>query len=487
MHTNLARSENSSLPIYRLSTEFAESFACHSIDKFGFFTIATKDKKRARPWEERSRRLEQMPAILGPVAGDPDTYISQASFASPNRRIVNLARVGLLWVDLDTYDIEALKNVPVSHLVQRLLWACEERNIPPPSVIIDSGMGMYAKWYLDAPLPARALPRWQLIQNTFCARLADFGADKKARDASRVLRIIGTIHADTKRPVEVLWENTLQAHGAALVNGIAAYNFDMLADEILPLTREKLNELRAQRDKENLARETRLTATGHSLTLVKGTNTSGLRPFIPSQLAWDRFNDIAKLATLRGWDQGAPAGQRDMPVFLSAALMAQALVVPQLNAEIAAIAQKFAPSWSSAEINSCVTSVLSRARAAAAGEKIEYQGRQVDPRYLFRNTTLLALLDITPAEETQLSTIISKEEARRRDAARARARRQAEGATSRERYEADAAIRGEKAVALRGVGKSWGEVGEMLGVTATAARLLARRTQEKRSCASVYM
>jgi hypothetical protein len=481
------------MPIIRqplaLSTEFAESVACHAIDKytFGFFTIAQK-LEGARTWQERSHRLEDLPKILRTVGASVDTYISQAAFASPNRRIANLARVGLLWVDLDIYNVPAFTGMQPEHIVPLLLQACEDRGLPAPSVIISSGMGLYAKWFLENPIPARALSRWQLVQNTLCDRLSDFGADTNARDASRVLRIVDTVHKESGRPVSVLWENTMPTHGGVLVNGIAAHSFDVLADELLPLTREQLAELRAQRDLINIARDSRRTATGQDLTLVrKPGNTNGLRTFIPSQLAWDRYHDIIKLAQIRGWERGAPEGQRDMPVFLASAFMAQAVVVPQFHLEVAAIARRFAPTWTDAEVQSCVSSVLARAVAASKGESIVYKGQLRDPRYIFKNQTLLALLNVTPEEEQQLTTIVSPGEAQRRDAERSKRARQLAGAVDRAKYLQDAEQKRSTAKLLREQGKSWKEVGGKLGVSAGAARMLAARIDVERTSPSVYM
>lgn len=471
----------------RLSTEFVEPTAYHSSEKFGFFTVAKK-VDGPRTWEQRSYRLDRLPTVLEELDGQPDTYISQAAFAAPNRRIASLARISLLWVDLDIYNVERLRGIPVESIAAQLLYACDDRGLPPPSVIIDSGMGMYAKWYFDSPIPARALPRWQLVQNIFCLKLKDFGADPNARDAARVLRVVGSTHSKSGRRVAVIWQNdTTPTHGAGMVNGIAAYSFDMLADDQLPNTRAELAELKAERELEKLAKVSRQTTTGNSLTLISARNTAGLRPFLPSQLAWDRYNDIVKVMEMRGWGNGAPEGQRDMPIFLCAALMAQAVIVPQLSEEIAAIAKRFAPTWSSAEVSNCVTSVMAKAQAAFNGKKIEYNGREVDPRYIFKTDTLLSLLDITPEEQSQLTTIISRAEAKRRDAARAREKRARAGAATRSEYVADAASRRDKAVALRAAGRSWAEVGSEIGVSATAARLLASRAEPKRSSSSVYM
>ncbi|WP_178377649.1 hypothetical protein [Nitrosomonas cryotolerans] len=52
---------------------------------------------------QSSHRLIEMPTVLGLIDKTCDTWISQAEFIRPNRRVVNLARVGLLFADLDTY------------------------------------------------------------------------------------------------------------------------------------------------------------------------------------------------------------------------------------------------------------------------------------------------------------------------------------------------------------------------------------------------
>jgi len=470
----------------QVQPEFAETTAYHSAEKFGFFTVAQK-VEGAHGWQQRSYRLDRLPTILEELDGQPDTYISQAAFAAPNRRIANLARISLLWVDLDFYNVERLRGLRVESIAAQVLDACDDQGIPPPSVIIDSGRGMYAKWYFEAPIPARALPRWQLVQNTFCLKLKDFGADPRARDAARVLRVVGSTHKASGRRVAVIWQNATPTHGAEMINGIATYSFDMLADDQLPKTRAELAELSAEREREKLVNLARKTSTGNSLTLISTRNTKGLRPFLPSQLAWDRYNDIIKLMEIRGWSDGAPEGERDMPIFLCAALMSQAVIVPQLKQEIEAIAKRIAPSWSAAEVRNCVASVMTRAQAAFNGEKLEYKGRQLDPRYIFKTDTLLALLDITPDEQAQLTTIIDKKEAKRRDAARARRARASAGAATRSDYETAAASRRDSAFSLHSAGHSWAEVGSALGVSATAARLLAKRAEPKRSSPSVYM
>ena len=86
-------------------------------------------------------------------------------------------------------------------------------------------------------MPRAALPRWRACQQHLCRVLRPYGADPLATDAARVLRLIGTRHGGSGAPVEAL---TLAA---------PPWDFDGLADEVLPLAREGLVALRVERAK----------------------------------------------------------------------------------------------------------------------------------------------------------------------------------------------------------------------------------------------
>src|SRR3712207_9485073 len=85
--------------------------------------------------------------------------------------------------------------------------------------------------------------------------------------------------------------------------------------------------------------------------------------------------------------------------------------------------------------------VFRTAHQAARGERVEYAGVAVDPRYRFRNQTIIDLLEITPDEEQELQTIISDTERRRRERERQKSLRREAGAMSRKEYLARAAKR----------------------------------------------
>ena len=111
--------------------------------------------------------------------------MSQAEFFKPNRRVVNLWRLPLCFVDLDTHKTAwgCLSPEPVSLAVRMFL---DNEGIPPASLIIHSGRGLYLKWLFANALPSAALPRWNRVQRELVDRLQPFGADPNAKDASRV-------------------------------------------------------------------------------------------------------------------------------------------------------------------------------------------------------------------------------------------------------------------------------------------------------------
>ena len=135
------------------------------------------------------------------------------------------ADVGLAFVDLDTYQTKWGSRTPeeVSLSVRTL----HDEGIPAASLIVSSGRGLYLKWLFETPIPQSALPRWNAVQRELVERLQGFGADPMAKDASRVLRLVQTVHAKTGDVVRVL--HVEEAEGEP-----KRYGFDRLAGAVLP-------------------------------------------------------------------------------------------------------------------------------------------------------------------------------------------------------------------------------------------------------------
>lgn len=464
----------------------AEPYTYHDINRPGFFSVLVQGADGTR--RQCSHKLEHLPQVLRHLDPARDTWISQGEFFKPNRRIVNLWRMPLAYVDLDTYHVSELAQRGPDFQLARLLQYCEDVALPQPSIVIYSGRGLQVKWLFERPIPASALPRWQALQHELWVRLQSLGADPRARDAARVLRLVDTTNTKSLERVRVLHQaTTVAAGGVRLANGLVGYDFDGLMESVMPMGRTQLATVRESRQEDRqdweAERQARELRREQWVSLQGGTRAKGaanLRPFIPSQLAWARLADLRKLAEMRGWARdGAPEGQRDLFLFLATCFMAQAVVVPCLRDEVAELAKEFTPTWSTGEIRSCVSSVMSRAEAAGQGVTVELGGQRLDPRYRWRNATLIERLEVTAEEERQLSTIVSTAEARRRDAERkrtARERAREEGALlSRAEWLQSHEQKRVTARLLRVQGRSWQEVAQGAGYpNADAARMACR-------------
>ena len=418
-----------------------EAVTLHA-DRPGFFSLLVKPA--ASTPRQSSYRVDVLPQVLAALDPDIDSYMSQATFFRPNRRLVNLWRVPLCYVDLDAYRSEYASRDPegLSLAVRQHM---TDEGIPPPSVVVHSGRGLYLKWLLKSPLPQAALPRWNAVQREFVSRLVDFGADPKARDASRVLRLVTT--CNTKQPdpdlrkVRVLWVE--EADGAPLL-----HDFERLAEAVLPFTRKEAEAIEADKP------------SGHVIQFKGGSEPEQqARRFSFETLHWDRVTDMRKLRQLR---VKIAEGGRETFVFLMLNQLAQS---GQVNAhnfqyETVALARECdsfvdGSDWS----RSTFSTLYRRVKEHMAGQYGRGQGL-----YRYKNATLIEQLRITPDEERHMKTLISKREKRERDF---RSRREARGFAARR------ADRAKKIVELRRAGLSLRQIAVVVGCgLATVSREL---------------
>ena len=77
------------------------------------------------------------------------------------------------------------------------------KNIPTPNFIIDSGRGLYLIWLIKK-VPSMALPLWKAVEEYFYRTLKEFGVDIQALDATRILRIPGSINSKIHTEVKII-------------------------------------------------------------------------------------------------------------------------------------------------------------------------------------------------------------------------------------------------------------------------------------------
>ena len=111
---------------------------------------------------------------------------------------------------------------------------------------------------------------------------------------------------------------------------------------------------------------------------------------------------------------------------------------PMVRREIVALADEVTGAhWRERETILRMSAVSARAEQAARGEKVEYRGRLVDPRYRFRTSTIVEALDITESEMRACGFrhLVSPEMRREHHRAGGEQRRRMAGTVSRQEYE----------------------------------------------------
>ena len=386
-------------------------------------------------WRERSHPVEVAVELLRHYVGQKDVYLSTQRFRG-RRRIAHLLSLGSLHMDLDFYRIPDLARVHPLRVLEMALLALEKAAMPEPTLAIASGKGLYLLW-LHGPIPRAALPRWAACQKALWEVLKHLGADRAAIDAARVLRVVGTIHSEAGVVVE-----TLAPVGELM-------GFEDLAKKILPLDRAELRDLRVQRAlRASQSRSERLQAPPQGFTKAS---------------LWEaRLSDLQRLRELRFMD-AQMADYRERWMFLSGVAMSWLAVPAVLQRELYALAHQ-AGGWTEGHTRSKLQAVFRTAHQAARGERVQYAGVEVDPRYRFKNQTIIELLEITGDEERAMRTIISDDERRRRDREEKKERRREAGAMTRNEYEGRAQDRRAEARRMAAQGLSVRQIARALEV-----------------------
>jgi hypothetical protein len=217
-----------------LLPEYGEAMLYHDAGKFGFVKIAVRDNN---VWKEEAFRVEELPDRLKHLPRNRDSYLSQSEFRKRQKVVVNFLRTQVNFLDCDIYKIPLYEGRSAEELKDIFLLFCGENGIPTPSLIVYSGRGLYPKWLLDYPVPFKALSKWQSIQHELLTKLRPLGADPQAISVTNVLRIENTVNTKSGEMARVIWVNEDRGK-------VARWDFDILADEVLPHTKEELLQMR---------------------------------------------------------------------------------------------------------------------------------------------------------------------------------------------------------------------------------------------------
>ena len=317
----------------------------------GWITRSCIDENGYSQWHYKYKELKETDLT------EENIYITLNTFFKPYRRLECIKELNALFIDLDYYKTKFTKEQIIMNLEENYF----NKTIPATNYILDSGRGLALIWLINK-VPSKALPLWKAIEEYLYNKLKEFGADRQALDATRILRVPGSINSKSKTVVSIIDE------------------YDYIYD-LREIQKEFLPELKPKEKK-------------------KGRSKKINYIYRERSLYYARIQDITKLCELREYDL---KGHREIILFLYRYYLCSFTEDVQKALEDVL------------ELNSMFIAPLKENEVIRATRSAEKCYLDKNKEYKYKNDTLIELLEITEYEETKMSTIISKNEYKRRN------------------------------------------------------------------------
>ena len=317
----------------------------------GWITRSCIDENGYSQWHYKYAELREVD-----LTGE-NIYITLNTFFKPYRRLECIKELNALFIDLDYYKTKFTKEQIIMNLEGNYF----NKIIPATNYILDSGRGLALIWLINK-VPSQALPLWKAIEEYLYNQLKEFGADRQALDATRILRVPGSINSKSKTVVSIIDE------------------YDYIYD-LREIQKEFLPELKPKEKRKGRPKKINYVYRERSLYYA-------------------RIHDITKLCELREYDL---RGHREIILFLYRYYLCSFTEDTKKALEDVL------------ELNGMFTYPLKENEVIRATRSAEKCYLDKNKEYKYKNETLIDVLEITEYEETQMSTIISKGEYKRRD------------------------------------------------------------------------
>lgn len=369
--------------------------------------------------------------------GETDVYYTPNSNFNGKRGVANLKELRALYLDFDIHKAlnkNELKN-EINYIISEIWLIADKGIIPRPTKAIVTGRGVHVYWDLE-PSSYGAITTWQELEDYLFEKLKHLGADKKATDASRLMRLITTINSKSNTECYMyVYEKE---------NIYSMYN---LREEYLDWSNKHKKYYVSQ---------------NKSKSKVK-------RYYNSYTLHLARAKDVIKLVKLRN---GEVTGHRNFIIHCYAYWEG---IYTRNEVELKEIVYQLNSCFSE-PLNSRDIDKVLRCIPKAIEKFLEYenglksgQAKRVSKRmkdkggYWYKNETLIEKLNITEQEQEQLETIIGQQEKyKRNNKRRAKAIRNENGLTKKQQELQDIKI---KIVELKEQGLSLRKIAKELEIT----------------------
>lgn len=353
--------------------------------------------------------------------------------------------------DIDTYKT-GLTN-------EQIIWLLEEDvfgiKIPYPTWLICSGNGLYYILKFNNSVKVREnnkinfelKEKWKTCMGFIYDVLKDYGADAKAIDISRVLRVDGTYNTKNNKQKEV---TILKNYGNTIDS------IDEFVDLWLP------DEYIKEKPKTLLKAE----YTVERIKVVKENGKKYGKSL--KKLNLERMRDIMRLVEMR---KGDCTGTRNYMLLLFAyhTLQTNEGNLEQALQDTCLLNNSFTEPERQSQINAIIRTAYKAYQEWLSGEMIFINGKWCRKGYNYSNENLIEILCITEEEQRKLKTIKSKKIVKeQRNKKRKEKRRNEDGLTQREQQKQETIA---KIMALKEQGLNNTEIAKRLG--------LARQTVSK--------
>ena len=208
-----------------------------------------------------------------------------------------------------------------------------------------------------------ALPLWKAVEEYFYKTLKEFGANRQALDATRILRVPGSFNSKTHTEVKII------------DNYDYFYELREIQSEYMPELSEK--------------------------ALVRRGRPKKVKYIFRERgLYYARIMDIIKLCELREYDL---KGHRELILFLYRYY--SCYFTEDIEKAL----------YDTLELNSMFKQPLAEKEVTRATKSAEAIFKKENKDYKYKNETLINLLEISDIEQKEMLTIISKDEYKRRE------------------------------------------------------------------------
>ena len=373
-----------------------------------------------------------------------DVFLAPNTMYLQKRRVENIRQFRALFQDIDCEGM-GLEKTEAVYMIWILYY---EGKIPKPTMVTDSGRGVHLYWRIENA-PYGALNTWQELQDYIYYNLKYLGADRRATDGARVLRLPGTINSKSDTDCKVLYiDNELE------------YSIYGLREEYLNY-KPKTYQLQMQQTKK----------IDNKVICNKFFNSYSLH--------MERANDLETLCRLRNYDI---TGHRNMVIhcfaywkgiYVRDSYELENIVIEFNNA--------FAEPLKETEIQAilrcipkAIEKVISYEQGLRSGERKRVSKCMRDKEgYWYKNETLIDRLGITREEQKHMKTIIGIDEKYDRNNAKRRAkRRNEEGLTKKQQELQDLK---KQIIELKGQGLSNRGIGKKLNISEGKVRTTLKR------------